>query len=84
MFYVSAISLFLSLTLFSLLLMSVMSIYDLGWILDFVLHVSISVFLLSFFEMRLLYLILESLLPAIYVGRRVLYGLRGKELLYKK
>jgi hypothetical protein len=64
--------------------MSVTSIYVPGWILDFVLHVSISVLLLSFFEMRLLYLILESLLPAIYVGRRALYGLRGKGLLYKK
>jgi hypothetical protein len=83
MFYVSAISLFLSPTLFSLLLMTVTSIHDPGWILDFVLHVSISA-LLSFFDMRLLYLILESLLLAIYVGRRALYGLRGKGLPYKK
>jgi hypothetical protein len=84
MFYVSAISPFLSPTLFSLLLMPVTSIHDPGWILDFVLHVSISALLLSFFEMRLLYLILESLLLAIYVGRRALYGLRGKGLPYKK
>jgi len=64
--------------------MPVTSIHDPGWILDFVLHVSISALLLSFFEMRLLYLILESLLLAIYVGRRALYGLRGKGLPYKK
>ena len=64
--------------------MPVTSIYDLGWILDFVLHVLISALLLSFFEMRLLYLLLKSLPLAIYAERSVLYGIRGKELLYKK
>jgi len=64
--------------------MPVTSIHDPGWILDFVLHVSISALLLSFFEMRLLYLLLKFLPLAIYAERSVLYGIRGKELLYKK
>jgi len=64
--------------------MPVTSIHDPGWILDFVLHVSISALLLFFFEMRLLYLLLKFLPLAIYAERSVLYGIRGKELLYKK
>ena len=53
------------------------------WILDIALYV-LKNFLLPFsFEMRLLYLLLESLLPAIHVERGVLY--RGRKgLPYKK
>ena len=83
MFYVSAISLFFSLSVF-LTFVVFWSINGPEWILNIALYVSRS-FLHPFsFEMRLLYLLLESLPLAIYAERSVLYGIRGKELLYKK
>jgi hypothetical protein len=55
------------------------------WTLDTALSVLTSALLLFFFEMRLPYLLLESLLLAICAGRRTTYtGLRGKDLLYKR
>jgi hypothetical protein len=64
--------------------MFVTSIYGPEWILDIALRVLTSSLLLSFLEMRLLYLLLDSLPLAIYAERSVLYGIRGKGLLYKK
>ncbi len=55
------------------------------WIPDIALRVLKSLILHFSFKMHLLYLLLKSLLPAIYVGKSVVQiGLRRKDLLYKK
>jgi hypothetical protein len=71
--------------LFSLLLLTLLSRPSPEWILYTALLVFKSALLPFSFKIYLLYLLLESLLPTIYVGRRLVYGgLRGKGLVYKK
>jgi hypothetical protein len=55
------------------------------WILDIAPCVSKSLLFPFSFKTRLLYLLLKSLLLAIYAGKRTVYGeITGKDLLYKK
>jgi hypothetical protein len=55
------------------------------WILDIAPFVSKSLLLPFSLKMHLLYLLLKSLLLAIYVGKRTVYSeIVGKDLLYKK
>jgi hypothetical protein len=81
-FYVSAIPLFLSRAVF-LAFVVFQSLNGPEWTLYTALSVYASA-LLFFFEMRLLYLLPKSLLPAICAEKGVVYrGLR-KDPLYKK
>jgi hypothetical protein len=83
-FYVSAIPPFLSWAVF-LTFIIFWSLNSLEWIPNIALCVLKSLLLLFSFKMHLLYLLLKSLLPAIYIGKRaVQIGLRRKDLLYKK
>jgi hypothetical protein len=55
------------------------------WLFDIALSAFKSLLLPFSFKMHLLYLLLKSLLLAIYVGKRTIYGeIVGKDLLYKK
>ena len=84
MFYVSAIPPFLFRAVF-LTFNVVWSLNSPEWILNIALCVLKSLLLPFSFKMHLLYLLLKSLLPAIYVGKKaVQIGLRRKDLLYKK